>query len=279
MDSNFEASYSLSRQVSTTAGSNGAGSDSFFAPNAWDYNQPTRFIGPGDLDRTHIFSFGGSALLKYGPRVGLIGHIYSSPASNLVMDTTTNGGSGQIFQTDYTGDGSIGDVFPGTNPGAFMRQYSQHNLSKLIDRYNSQLAGQLTPAGQTLVKSGLITAQQMAALGGVMQPVGLAPGSTLRNFPFRSIDASFAYPIKLKWLSDVATLEPAVAIYNVANFGNYSLNNYDAELLNSPSSTDTNYPNGPFNFSVKDQNRIVRGSGTFDQGDARSTEFQLRFTF
>ena len=29
--------------------------------------------------------------------------------------------SGQIFQTDYTGDGSIEDTFPGTNPGAMMR--------------------------------------------------------------------------------------------------------------------------------------------------------------
>ncbi len=68
-DSNFEASYSFSRQVNTTVG----GSDSFFTPAAWDYNQPTRFIGPGQLDRTHIFSFGGSALLKYGPAYRLDG--------------------------------------------------------------------------------------------------------------------------------------------------------------------------------------------------------------
>jgi Carboxypeptidase regulatory-like domain len=280
VDSNFEVSYSLSRQVSTTtAPGNTAGSDSFFSPNAWDYNQPTRFIGPGSLDRTHIFSFGGSAFLKYGPRVGLIGHIYSSPATNLIMDTTTTGGAGQIFQSDYTGDGSIGDPFPGTNPGSFMRQYNNHNLSQLISRYNAQSAGHLTPAGQTLVNSGLISASQLAALGGVMQPVSTPTGPTLRNYPFRTMDANFTYPIKLKWLSEVATLEPGVAIYNFANFGNYTLNNYDAEILNSPGATDTNYPNGPFGYSVKDQNRVTRGSGTFDQGDARSTEFQLRFTF
>jgi hypothetical protein len=275
VDSNFEASYSFSREVTTTTG----GSDSFFTPNAWDYNQPTRFIGPGQLDRTHIFSFGGSASLKYGPRIGLIGHIYSSPASNLVMDTTTNGDAGQIFQTDYTGDGSIGDPFPGTNPGAFMRQYNNHNLSQLINKYNSTQAGTQTPAGQTLVNSGLISAAQMQALGGVMQQVGIASGPTLRNYPFRTIDASFSYPIKLKWLGEGTTLEPGVAMYNVANFGNYTLNNYDAELLQSPGTGDTNYPNGPYNYSVKDQNRVTRGSGTFDQGDARSTEFQLKLTF
>jgi hypothetical protein len=280
-DSTFIASYSLSREVNTTGGGTtvAGGSDAFFTPTAWDYNQPTRFIGPGDLDRTHILSFGGSALLKYGPRIGLTAHISSSPATNLVMDTTTAGQAGQIFQSDYTGDGSIGDAFPGTNPGAFMRQYNNHSLSTLISRYNSQLAGQLTPAGHTLVNSGLITASQMAALGGVMQPVGIASGPTLRNYPFRTIDANFTYPIKLKWISETATLEPGVAMYNVANFGNYTLNNYDSELLNSPGTGDTNYPNGPYDFSVKDQNRVTRGSGTFDAGDARSTEFQLRLTF
>jgi hypothetical protein len=119
----------------------------------------------------------------------------------------------------------------------------------------------------------------MSALGGVMQPVGIASGPTLRNYPFRTIDANFTYPIKLKWISETATLEPGVAMYNVANFGNYKLDNYDSELLNSPGAGDTNYPNGPYDFSVKDQNRVTRGSGTFDAGDARSTEFQLKLTF
>jgi hypothetical protein len=279
-NSNFEASWSFSRQVNTIYGVVG-GSDSFFTPAAWDYNQPTRFIGPGDLDRTHIFSFGGSALLKFGMRVGLIGHFYTSPASNLVMDTTTTGSSGQIFQSDYTGDGSIGDPFPGTNPGAMMRQVNNHNISNLITRYNTQMANTLTPAGQTVVHSGLITAQQMQKLGGVMQPVGLVTGQgqTLRNYPFRTLAANFSYPIKLKWLGEGTTLEPAVAMYNFANFGNYSLNNYDPELLNNPGDSDFNYPNAPMPYAAKDANRITRGAGTFDSGDARSTEFSLKLTF
>ena len=279
-NSNFEASWSFSRQVNTIYGVVG-GSDSFFTPAAWDYNQPTRFIGPGDLDRTHIFSFGGSALLKFGMRVGLIGHFYTSPASNLVMDTTTTGSSGQIFQSDYTGDGSIGDPFPGTNPGAMMRQVNNHNISNLINRYNTQEANTLTPAGQTVVHSGLITAQQMQRLGGVMQPVGLVTGQgqTLRNYPFRTLAANFAYPIKLRWLGEGTTLEPGVAMYNFANFGNYSLNNYDPELLNNPGDSDFNYPNAPMPYAAKDANRITRGAGTFDSGDARSTEFSLKLTF
>ncbi len=278
LSSNFEASYSFSRQVSTTTGSNGAGSDSFFTPNSWDYNQPTRFIGPGELDRTHILSFGGSAELKYGPRIGLIGHFYSAPATNLVLDTTTNGAAGQIFQSDYTGDGSIGDPVPGTNPGAFMRQYNNKTLTTLINRYNATRAGTLTPAGQALVNTGLVTAAQMIAMGAVMQPIAVPTGPTLRNYPFRTLDASFTYPIHLHFISESAILEPGVAMYNVANFANFSLNNYDAELLVAGAS-DANYPNGVYDSSVRNANRIVRGSGTFDQGDARSTEFQLKFTF
>ena len=236
---------------------------------------------PADLDRTHIFSFGGSALLKFGMRVGLIGHFYTSPASNLVMDTTTTGSSGQIFQSDYTGDGSIGDPFPGTNPGAMMRQVNNHNISNLINRYNAQEANTLTPAGQTLVHSGLITAQQMQRLGGVMQPVGLVTGQgqTLRNYPFRTLAANFTYPIKLRWLGEGTTLEPGVAMYNFANFGNYSLNNYDPELLNNPGDSDFNYPNAPMPYAAKDANRITRGAGTFDSGDARSTEFSVEAHF
>jgi hypothetical protein len=274
-DSNFVVSYSLSREQNTTTG----GSDSFFTPTAWDYNQPTRFIGPGQLDRTHILSFGGSALLKYGPRVGLVGHFYSSPASNLQGDVTTNSTGGQIFQTDYTGDGSIEDPFPGTNPGAMMRSVNNKNIGSLISRYNTSSAGHLTPAGETLVNSGLITSAQMVKLGGAMQPVTPPTGPTLRNFPFRGLDANFTYPIKLKWLGEATTLEPGVAMYNFANFGNYTLNNYDPEILNSPGETDSNYPNGPFDYSTKDQNRVTRGSGTFDAGDARSTQFSLKLTF
>ena len=281
-DSNFEASYSFSRQVNTTTPDRFlGGGDAFFTPQAWDYNQPTRFIGQGELDRTHILSFGGSAHLKYGPRIGLVGHIYSSPATNLVMDTTTTGASGQIFQSDYTGDGSIGDPFPGTNPGAMMRSVNQHNIGSLISKYNSTMANTLTPAGQTLVNSGLITAQQMQRLGGVMQPVGLVTGQgqTLRNYPFRAMDANFTWPIHLKWISEAANLEPGVSIYNVANFGNYTLNNYDPELLNSPGASDFNYPNAPMPYVAKDANRVTRGSGTFDAGDARSMQFELKFTF
>ncbi len=282
-DTNFEASYSFSREVSSTAAipTSGSGSDGFFTPTAWDYNQPTRFIGSGNLDRRHILSFGGSSTVKYGPRIGIIGHIYSAQAANLLLDTTTNGGKGQIFQTDWTGDGTIGDLVPGSDPGYFQRQVTRDNLGKFINRYNSKFAGTLTPAGQTVVNNGVLSAAQLSALGGVMQPIGVPTGPTIRNYPFRTIDANFSYPIHLHKISESMVLEPGVAMYNVANFGNYKdiTNGGDQELLIAPGAGDTNYVNGPFNFATKDQNRITRGAGTFDQGDARSTEFQLKLTF
>ena len=91
-----------------------------------------------------------------------------------------------------------------------------------------------------------------------------------------------SYPIHLKFISEVATLEPAVAMYNVSNFSNWT--GTDGTLLNvanagSDGSGAYSYVNGTNGFDLKNQNRILRGDGTYDQGGLRSTEWQLKFNF
>ena len=71
----------------------------------------------------------------------------------------------QIFQSDLTGDGTTGDVLPGTNIGSFGRSVNRKNINNYIDAYNSKYAGQLTPAGQALVTAGLFTATSIATIG------------------------------------------------------------------------------------------------------------------
>jgi len=90
-----------------------------------------------------------------------------------------------------------------------MRSVNNKSIGTLISRYNAQSANHLTPAGQTLVNSGLITSAQMIALKGAMQPVTPPTGPTLRNYPFRTIDANFSYPIKLKWLGEAIAIAKA----------------------------------------------------------------------
>src|SRR4029077_4248237 len=72
----LQVSYSFSKYVSTAR-------DSDFVNFAQDYRNPTGFIGPNALDRTHQFSFGGTAELPWNLRMTMIGHFYSPLALNL----------------------------------------------------------------------------------------------------------------------------------------------------------------------------------------------------
>ncbi len=130
-------------------------------------------------------SFGGSATLKYGPQIGIIGHFFSAAATDLNLDNSGTAGSATagIFQSDVTGDGTIGDIVPGTNPGYFMHEYNGKNLNKLINQYNATQAGQLTPAGKALVTAGLFTPQQLSALQATQQPIAAAPSGRAPRKP------------------------------------------------------------------------------------------------
>ena len=291
-NANYQISYSLSRNTSNSVGANG---DEFFSASPFDYDQTTSYMGPNPLDHLHSINMGGSFLLRYGPRLSVIGHFYSAPPTNLYLDS---GGSGTaaIFQTDVTGDGSgagsrtfaQGDLVPGTNPGAYMRQYSGKNLSQLINNYNSSQAGTLTPAGQALVSAGLFSQAQLAALGAVKPTIApMASPTALNNPMFRTFDTSFSYPIRLGHylhaLGESVSLEPTVSMYNVFNMANY--NNPSGVLISTKTAAGTggvaaaNYLNGPNTDAVQNTNRIQRGAGTFSQGAPRSTEFALKLNF
>ena len=109
-----------------------------------------------------MFSFGGTIGIKYGLQFGTMAHFYSAAPSTLLLDT---GGqeAGEIFQTDLNGDGTYGDLLPGTKPGAYMHQVKGAGLNNAIRDFNSQDAGQLTPAGQALVSAGLFTQTQLSS--------------------------------------------------------------------------------------------------------------------
>jgi Carboxypeptidase regulatory-like domain len=274
-DSNFQVSYNFSRAQTTSRG----GSNAFFTAGAWNQDYATRYMGDSDLDHRHALSFGGSFRIVHGPQVALTGHFQSAPPSNLVLDASTES---NIFQTDVDGDGTTGDLLPGTQPGSYGRQYGASNLKGAISNYNNTQAGGLTPAGQALVTSGLFTSGQLSQLNAVQQTIYNGSSHIFNNPMFKAMDASVSYPIHLKWLSEAATLEPAVAIYNVANYAAWS--GPDGTLLNlsnagSDGSGAYSYANGTNGFDLKNQNRVQRGAGTFDQGGPRSTEFQMKLNF
>jgi hypothetical protein len=278
---NFEASYNFSRFVTTAGGANG--SDQYFSATSWNWNNPTQNIGPGSLDRPQQLSFGGYATAKYGPQIGLIAHFSSAIPSSLILDNLS-GTAGQLFQTDIFGTGNTnqnfttGQLAPGTQPGSYMRNYHGSSLNNYINYFNGAYAGKLTPAGQQIVNSGVLTMAQMTAMGGVIQQMAPAPAQAIQNGMLKEIDANFAYPIKLSRLREGVSLVPSVAFYNVGNFANYS-GPTNGILLNSADAGTSGFLNGPSTFADRGQFRTERGSGTFNLGGPRTTEFQLKLNF
>jgi hypothetical protein len=298
LDSNFQVSYSLSRVVSTAAGNE----DQFFAgARALDNDAPTKYIGRNSIDHSNEVSFGGSSTFgvekfsQFKLNVGFTGHFFSAAPSTLGLDANNaaTGGAGQIYQTDLDGDGTVGDILPGTNVGAYMHQVkTTAQLNKLISGYNTYNAGQVTPAGQQLLSSGLFTKAQLTTIGAVQNPIALAPGTILPNSAFRTFDLSAGIPIPyLDHIRKGLSITPTVAAYNVFNMANFD--GLSGTLLNagdsgcaSPTSTtcvagnsNIGHLNGPNSPSIENSYRTQRGAGVFDQGAPRTIEFQLKINY
>jgi hypothetical protein len=270
---NLEVSYSLSRYDSTAR-------DGDFINFATDNDNPLKFVGPNGLDRTHQLSFGGTADLPKSFRVSLIGHFYSALPVNLTLNPT--GAAGGIFATDVTGDGTgdgtgassggVGDLLPGTNVGSFGHGINGSSINKTITNYNNNFAGQPTPAGQQLISSGLFTLAQLQALGGVQQPVPLAPGNEANMGWLKDLDFSFSWVYKIK---ERFELEPKVTFFNVFNVANFDgpANPLSGVLNGAVGSVNGTGGQQP------DSNRLGLGSGVFAAGAPRVVEFELKLNF
>ena len=159
---NFQVSYAISR-FENSGGAQPAvpiNSDQEYGVAAIDGANPNRFFGPSVLDRTHQLSFGGSADFPRGFRVSILSHFWSPLSTSLVVPAT-NLGPGEIFRTDFTGDGTFPDLVPGTHVGSFDRGISGSNINRVLSNYNNTTALNLTPAGQLLVQNGLFTPAQL----------------------------------------------------------------------------------------------------------------------
>jgi hypothetical protein len=281
VQSNAQISYNFSRIVSNSSG----GSNQFFGGyGAYNNDQVNKFIGRNDQDHTNMLSMAGSMTLKYGPQISLVGHFFSAPPTTLTLgDVTGYGATGDtaaIFVTDVDGDGTAGDLVPGTGPGAYMHQIKGSGLNKLISNYNSTQAGTLTPAGQALVSAGLFTSSQLTSLGAVKAALAPAPTNPLKNPATRTLDASFRYPIKyLGKLREGMQLTPSITVYNVTNMANYG--GFSGLADAQTDTTSGIYLNSANTFDNLTAGRTLRGSGngTFDQGGPRTMEFSLKFEF
>jgi hypothetical protein len=294
---NFQGTYTFSRYVnagSIGSGANAAGGDADFGSTGLNNRNPLSLIGPGALDRTHQFNFGGYGDLPLGFRLGLISHFWSPFAATptvLPVATATNAGPTGIFTSDFIGSGQIGNPLPidqtssscGTmggecnyslyNVGAFMRSIGPEGLTKAVANYNATIGSTLpTPAGQALINSGLFTLSQLQALGGVATPVSpVVPGQV-------GLGWLKAFDLEFSWVGhffhERLTLQPSVNFYNLFNFSNFdsAANALAGQLSGTPGSI-----NGTVQAGRPD--RIGAGTGVFAFGAPRTIEWGLKLQF
>jgi len=266
----LKVNYTLSRFVSD------GGSDQHFTPNAWDFRNPTAFMGPTLEDRTHQFKFGATFdFAHHGPRLSLIGGFASPQPSDLRLPT--QGTVGEIYRSDLTGDGTTGDFLNSAatgigRPGTFAREVSPGNLNTYLTNFNNTFGNgsTLTPAGQALVTAGLFTQPQLVALGAVIPSVQLPPASNAGNGYYKDVDTILSWPFKFR---ERVTITPSISFFNTFNFRNFG--------PLSGLTAGGGAINGTISGTNADTNtvRIGRGSGVFAVGAPREAEFGLRFDF
>jgi hypothetical protein len=289
---NFQISYALSRfenagGTGLAAASALINADQDAGPSSLDNARPNRYFGPSLLDRTHQLSFGGYADLPAGFQLSVISHFWS-PLSTSLTVPNTNLGPGEIFRTDFSGDGTVQDLLPETHVGNFDRGIDASNINRLLTNYNHNVALQLNPAGQMLLQSGLFTGAQLGvgnalcynnpnglarnSLCAIAPPVPLAPPGQVNLSWLRSLDLKVAWSYKVR---EGIAIQPSAGFYNLFNFANFDL---PGNALNGLLTGAAGQINGTTALS-HNIDRVGVGTGVYSLGAPRQIEFGLRITF
>jgi hypothetical protein len=274
---NFQVSYSLSRFDNSGGGvpadatvTASSGDQDFIVP-ALDNSNVNHYYGPSTLDRTHQLSFGGYIDLRGGFQFGVMSHFYSPLSTTLTVPNTATG-AGEIFRTDFTGDGTTQDPIPGTHVGNFDRGINASNINKVISNYNTNVAGLPTPAGQVLIQNNLMTQADLVALGGVAPALPLAPPGQVNYSWLKAFDATLAWS---HTFMERVTIKPSVGFYNLPNFANFDL---PTSMMSGLLSGSTGSINGT-NYAGHLVNRVGVGTGVYTLGSPRQLEFSLKIIF
>jgi hypothetical protein len=285
--------YTFQRYRSNIAEPNGSGGDYSILNVAEDYNRPhLGHLGVAGLDRTQQFVLTPTLEMPHGPRLSMI-MLVASPLPLSALTPQLNGGGvpGEIFRSDLSGDGTVGDLLAGTYIGS-TGKYSPTKLNDAIKYYNLNVAGHLTPAGGALANAGLFSQTQLSTLQASAPLISsCAPAAPACGLPGSWASANWLKTIdfRLSWpfaLGERAKIEPSFAVFNVFNLANYGgpgaqlsgvLDGAPGTSLNN--STTPGYCGNTTSYCTSRLDRVLPGSGTYANGAPRQMQFGVRVTF
>lgn len=282
-------SYALGRSDSSQSDGAFVGANTGGGTNLSDQYDPRMFYGPNGFDRTNQLSIGGIFNLPYGFELSTVNHFATGFAvtPTLGTDPTFSGSPLEIFATDWTGDGTVGDPVPGTNIGSFDRSISNpQQLQALINAYNSHNAGTLTPAGQRLVSAGLASTADLQALGLMMPYIeDSVPAGELMTDSLLDTDIRIAKHFNIHTGDHTVVVTPMLQIFNLFNVGNYDP---PGAILTGALDTGFGVPKagnfGPVDSiagttALNQANKFGLNTGVFAQGIPRAMQVGVRVDF
>ena len=213
----FLASYALASNV----GSNGTGLG--FNLDNWFEN-----VGPLSKDQRHTLNLSGLFELPWRFQLSFSTAYYSTAPF-----------SANVAGIDFNGDGTRGDLLPGTRINQFGRGLGQDDLRRLVNQYDQTYAGKKTLGGQT---APMLTLPANFAFGHSTLTQDLRLGRTFR-------------------LAERARLALFGEVFNLLNTAN--LIGYSGNLLNTSS---FGQPTG-------------RADQVFGMGGPRAFQFGARVSF
>ena len=275
----FQATYSHSTYVSQ-------GADLGFSAIAPDFDNPDRFTGPSAFDRKHQISLAAFFDLSKSFQLSFLGQ-FASPLPVTLRFPQVSGGA-EVLVTDWTGDGSVADIIPGSNIGSYMRNFSASGLERFIGNYNATFPASttpVTPAGGALVNAGVFSLQELHSIGGGFQPLA----SNVQDVA--GLGWLKTFDLRLGWqhqLGERIVLAPSVSVFNLFNFANFDLpGNTQNGVLNfgagsaSPWATALQPQNTVGGSTPAPSSRLNRAtlSGMNATGAPRTVEWGLKISF
>jgi hypothetical protein len=179
---------------------------------------------------------------------------------------------GEIFRTDFTGDGTVGDPLPGTHVGSFGHGIDASNINTVDHELQQYLRQPADAGGPGAHPKGLFTLSQLQERKAIAPFVPLASPGQVNLSWLRAFDA------KISWshlIREKLTVQTNVSFYNLLNFANFDL---PGNSLNGLLTGAVGQINGT-TYDGHNINRVGVGTGVYALGAPRQIEFGLRLDF